>query len=302
MDYDDYDILNSRKNIEINKDPGPPKGLISKTIPRLRDYIHAQIRFLLEPVINQQREFNEAVVAEIKALKLLKKLDFDYLSFENKFRGSPEEITRRNGERYLKYFKGSSNVLDIGCGRGEFIKLLADNGVTANGVEINHDMALLCQSYGFDVKEADALEYLKRLEDDSVGGVFMCQLVEHLEPAYIIDLLRQCHKKMLHDSFIAIETVNVTSLFALVNPFYIDFTHRQPLHPETLKFLLEYVGFRDLKTEFYSPPPDKMKLKKIPTSGMSKSERGKFDIINENIDKTNNFLYGDQDCAVIGKK
>ena len=159
-----------------------------------------------------------------------------------------------------------------------------------------------CISKGFDVQKIDAILYLEQLPDKSLDGIFIDQVVEHLEPAYLVKLLRLCYQKLKYGYYLFAETVNPLSLYSFAN-FYIDLTHIKPVHPETLKFLFESSGFRDIKTEFISPVTDELRLKKIQTSDdMNEREKAAVEVYNYNIDLLNYRLYGPQDYAIIGKK
>ena len=113
---------------------------------------------------------------------------YKYVAFEDNFRGSQAEIRSRVAG-YLPYFEGATNVLAVGCGRGEFLDLLRERGVTASGIELNHDMVEVCRTRNLLVSEGDAVSYLGTLPDDSLGGLFAAQVVEHLEPEYLLKFL-----------------------------------------------------------------------------------------------------------------
>ena len=227
----------------------------------------------------------------------------NFFVFEEKFRGAREDIKERQ-LKFLEYSKGCKNVLDIGCGRGEFLEILKADEINAKGIDINEDMVGYCQSKGLNVEKADAIEYLENIEDKSLDSIFLDQVVEHLEPKYLIKLLELCYKKLKFGYYIVIETVNPLSLTSFAN-FYLDLSHKKPIHPETLKFLAESAGFREIEVKFFSPIPDEYKLKKVDASeniGVEEKERKTIEVYNYNIEKLNETLYGHQDYAVIGKK
>lgn len=253
-------------------------------------------RLLTEKIENNNR-FTDKKVATSES----EGLSLNYFLFEEKFRGSRDDIKQRQS-KFLEYFRGCSNVLDIGCGRGEFLELLNGEGIGVKGIDIDDDMVGYCISKGFDVQKIDAILYLEQLPDKSLDGIFIDQVVEHLEPAYLVKLLRLCYQKLKYGYYLFAETVNPLSLYSFAN-FYIDLTHIKPVHPETLKFLFESSGFRDVKTEFISPVTDELRLKKIQTSDdMNEREKAAVEVYNHNIDLLNYRLYGPQDYAVIGKK
>lgn len=225
----------------------------------------------------------------------------NYFVFEDRFRGAREDIAQRQ-TAFLRYFEGCKNVLDIGCGRGEFLETMRKHGIGARGVDLDETMVDYCRSKGLEVELEDAFEYIERLEDSSLDGIFIDQVVEHLEPAYLVRLLKLCFQKMKYGFYLIAETVNPLSFSSFAN-FYIDLTHIKPVHPETLKFLLESTGFREVKPVFSSPLPETMRLQKlVPSEGTTDVERHQVDIYNRNIEMLNATLYGEQDYAMIGKK
>jgi 2-polyprenyl-3-methyl-5-hydroxy-6-metoxy-1,4-benzoquinol methylase len=236
-----------------------------------------------------------------KILKPPQDTGVNYFVFEERFRGAREIIAQRQTV-FLPYFEGCKNVLDIGCGRGEFLETMRKNGIGARGVDLDETMVDFCRSKGLEVELEDAFDYLEKLEDASLDGVFIDQVVEHLEPAYLVRLLKLCFQKMKYGFYLIAETVNPLSFSSFAN-FYIDLTHIKPVHPETLRFLLESTGFREVKALFSSPLPETMRLQKlIANEGATDAERYQAEVYNRNIEMLNATLYGAQDYAMIGKK
>ncbi|MGV8118058.1 class I SAM-dependent methyltransferase [Methanothrix soehngenii] len=224
----------------------------------------------------------------------------NYFIFEDRFRGSRND-TKAKQLKFVKYFEGCKNVLDIGCGRGEFLELLKDNGISGHGIDIDEDMVRYCRSRDLNVEKLDAVSYLNQLEDKSLDGIFIDQVVEHLDPDYLIKMIDLCYKKMLFGAYIIMETVNPLSLLSLAN-FYMDMSHKRPVHPETLKFLMSAAGFRETVAQFYEPAVEGGRLRYIDADGLAEKERSLADIINRNTDMLNNMVFGPQDYAAIGKK
>lgn len=163
-------------------------------------------------------------------------------------------------------------------------------------------MVNYCRSRGLDAEKADAITYLEGLDDKSLDGIFIDQVAEHLEPEYLIRMLKLCNDKLMYGHHIIVETVNPLSLFSLAN-FYIDLSHKNPLHPDTMRFLLQFAGFREIQTEFLAPVPEDGRLKKIDSKSIDvREERGWIDIYNRNIDMLNDVIFGAQDYFVVGKK
>jgi len=224
----------------------------------------------------------------------------NYFVFEERFRG-PRAAIKQRQSAFLEYFEGCKNVLDIGCGRGEFLELLRENGIEAEGADMDEDMVKYCTSKGLKVTRADAISFLEGLEDKSLDGIFLDQVVEHLEPAYLVKMLELCYKKLNYGYNIVVETVNPLSLTSFAN-FYIDMTHKRPMHPETLRYLLASVNFRDLDTKFFSPVPDDQRLKRLHIENGSNIENDINEVYNYNVNLLNNILYGSQDYMICGKK
>ena len=173
----------------------------------------------------------------------------------------------------------------MGCGRGEFLKLLKEHEIPARGVDPERSMVAVCQKQRIGVILGDALKYLRTLPNDSLIGATAFQVVEHLPTGYLIEFVKAARTKTASEEIIILETVNSNSLARLMN-FYLDFTHKNPIPSQTLKFLVEAAGYREVSVLYSSPIPDNLKL------------QGSDD----NTQKLNRLLFGPQDYAVIGKK
>jgi len=166
-----------------------------------------------------------------------------YLSFEDLFRGS-EDLVREMQRPYLDFLRGAAPVLDLGCGRGEMLDLLRDEGIDAVGVDLDSDMIRRAAGGGHDVLRADALEYLGRQEDGGLGAVFLAQFIEHLSPGTVRDLVATAARKLRPGGLLIAETVNPHSLRAL-KTFWLDLAHVQPLYPEALVWLCRELDYDD---------------------------------------------------------
>jgi O-antigen chain-terminating methyltransferase len=228
------------------------------------------------------------------------KTDMNYFLFEERFRGSREDIKQRQFT-FIPYFENCSNVLDIGCGRGEFLEILRSKGIGGTGVDIDEDMIAYCKSLELTAVLSDAIRYIQDLEDNSLDGIFIDQVVEHLEPDYLIRLLALCQRKLKCGCSIIVETVNPLSFFSFAN-FFIDLTHKHPVHPQTLHFLLDSNGFRDIEVKYLAPVTKESKLQPLPVPDGPEGSRVSIEIYNQNIGMLNNILFGPQDYAMIGKK
>ncbi|MGH9320506.1 MAG: class I SAM-dependent methyltransferase [Vicinamibacteria bacterium] len=218
-----------------------------------------------------------------------------YVAFEDRYRGSPDDI-RVKLAGYVAYFEGRGPVLDLGCGRGEFLDLLRTANVEARGVDGNSDMVRLCVERGLRAEVGDVIDYVARRPSGSVGGIFAAQLIEHLPPKEIGTFLEGCHRALRPGGSIVLETVNPRSLVALVEAFFRDLTHEKPLHPETLDFALRAAGFREVEIRYSSPVSERARL--LPVRNGASDAR----TLNHNFEKLNAFLFGDQDYAAVATK
>ncbi|MBI4478019.1 MAG: class I SAM-dependent methyltransferase, partial [Acidobacteria bacterium] len=230
---------------------------------------------------------------------------YKYVGFEDLFRGSQEDI-RARVTSYVSYFDGASDVVDLGCGRGEFLDLLTARGISARGVDINHEMVQVCRERGHEVTEADALSYLESIPDQSLGGLFAAQVVEHLPPDYLLRMLEVAHHKLRPGSRIILETINPACWLAYFESYIRDLTHVRPLHPDTLRYLLLASGFQGVDIRFRAPVPDEARLQSIPLTPAlyEKDERLAeiIEVLNANVERLNSLLFTHLDYAAIGQR
>jgi SAM-dependent methyltransferase len=207
-----------------------------------------------------------------------------YALFEERFRGSPEQIAR--GQRfYLDFVRDLPGpVLDVGCGRGEFLGLLRSAGIPASGIESNPISVEACRKAGHEVEGGDAFALLARRPAGRLGAVVAFQVVEHWPPEGIFRFLQEARRLLAPGGVLIAETVNADSLSAL-RAFYLDPTHVRPVPAEALRFLAEAAGFTDIRIELRSPLPAAERLE----------ERSPNDT------RLNAILFGPQDYALIGR-
>jgi SAM-dependent methyltransferase len=230
-----------------------------------------------------------------------------YIAFEDRFRGTPAEI-RAKLAQYVARFAGASDVLDVGCGRGEFLVLLKEHGIKARGVDANREMAASARERGVDAAEGDALAYLAGIPDASLGGLMAAQVIEHLEPAYLIRLLEVAFRKLRPGSPVVIETINPACWLAFFSSYLRDFTHVRPIHPDTLQYLLQASGFERVSIEYSAPAPEHVRMKSVelPPEAASLPDSSSAvlahiaHIANANAAVLNHLLFTYLDYAAIG--
>ena len=225
--------------------------------------------------------------------------ELDYFAFEARMRGSTRDVSARQ-QPYLEDFRDAAPVLDIGCGRGEFLVLLREAGIEARGVDRDADMVAFCRAEGLDVQHADAVEYLAGLDDESLGGVFAAQLVEHLRPPSLVRLLELAAAKLRPGGVLVAETVNPLALGALKN-YFADLTHAQPLVPETLVLLARQAGFQRADVRFLNEPPPEERLRPVELPPEPAFDGARV-ALTANVARLNDVIFGPQDYALVARR
>jgi len=187
------------------------------------------------------------------------KFDTFYVDFEDKFRGTREEIKQRV-EVYLPYIerlpfnKEELKALDVGCGRGEWLELLNDNGYNAQGIDLNRIMVAKSQELGLNVKEADVIEYLLSLEDESLSVITGFHIIEHLPFEVLMKMLEESYRVLKKGGMVIFETPNPENLMVGACNFYGDPTHINPIPPHTASFLVKETNFNKVKIKRLHEP------------------------------------------------
>jgi len=206
--------------------------------------IHRELTVIRQRLLAQ----TAAPAAPAPAIAESPHASIDWLRFADQFRGSEEHV-REHQQRYIGRFAGATDVLDLGCGRGEFLEAARDGGLAARGIDQNQECVALCRAKGLDAEHADLFSYLTSLPDDSLGAAFCSHVVEHLPPAQLPDLVNLLARKLRAGALVAIETPNPERLEIFATHFYIDPTHTRPVPPVLLHFYLVEAGFGSVEIE-----------------------------------------------------
>ncbi len=241
--------------------------------------------------IANQRLTENFSQAEIQKLseENIHSADALYVAFEDRFRGSNADITERL-KIYLPKLAATNvgtkdmPILDLGCGRGEWLDLLREAGYTASGLDINR---IMVQSISKELEaiEADAITYLQSLPNNCLGAVTGFHIIEHLPLPSLIDLVGETVRVLKPGGLAIFETPNPKNLVVGACNFYSDPTHRNPVFPETIQFFLQYLGLANVQLLYLNPVED-----------------SPFEKVDPKWDILDNWFFGARDYAVIGHK
>jgi len=216
---------------------------------------------------------------------------FSNQRFEDAFRGTAEDLQKRYEDLAREFVGVGGPVIDIGCGRGEFLELLRDLDVDAFGVELDPELVRADIDRGLVVEHGDGLLRLAAETDGSLGGIVLIQVVEHLSAQQVADLVQLAAEKLISGGRIVVETVNPQSLYVFAHSFFVDPTHAWPVHPAYLDFLFREAGFKEVLMRWRGLPDEEESLDELPEEGKEAE--------NENIRRLNRLIFGPQDYAIV---
>ena len=227
--------------------------------------------------------------------------DRHYLELERRHRGTPAEIRERLAV-YLPLFAGKRDVVDLGCGRGEALALLAEQGLHAAGVDESEEMVRRCREQGLDAAVGEALGFLRARAAASLDGVVSFHVVEHLPAATLGPLVREAWRVLRPGGLLVLETPNPVSISVAASHFWRDPSHLRPLHPDALRLLCEQAGFESVEIRWLHPFAPAERLPEIDLEGLGGESRDLAHRVNLLRDRLDDALYGYQDYAVVARK
>lgn len=264
--FRDYQKENQQKfeqiAVDIARNGGDIRSLsqrIDKLTERLENIIKTQDTFQkqLYSLERSNEPSQNHHVEEAGAKKNSEKLFADnhlldefYTRFEDRFKDTAE--TKKLHKLYEKLFVNNTDidfskhpVVDVGCGRGEFLEYMRELKINSLGVDINTDMVKRAKDRGFKVEQGDAIKYLKDADARSLGAVTGFHIVEHIPFEALLELLSAAYSSLAPGGFALFETPNPENILVSTNTFYFDPSHLRPLPPELLLFAFEVTGFKD---------------------------------------------------------
>lgn len=217
-------------------------------------------------------------------------LDKFYLGFENEFRGSEQDIEervifyaemfKREGVDYNKF-----PIIDIGCGRGELLKILKRYSLNAKGLDINKAMVKRAKEQGLDAIQADAVEYFAKVRPGTIGAVIGLHLIEHIPFEELVTLFSKIHRSLTKGGFVVFETPNPENISVGSYGFYMDPSHLHPIPAPLAKYTLESIGFKNIEILYLHEANKKRKHYDDPL-----------------LEELSNRMYGPRDYAVLAYK
>jgi O-antigen chain-terminating methyltransferase len=221
-------------------------------------------------------------------------LDAYYVAFEDANRGTREEVLCKHQpylsliDKHRKQFQQlwSLPILDVGCGRGEWLQLLKEHQMEAVGIDMNPVMITTCQQQGLRVHHSDAVTWLKQQQDNSVALITGFHIIEHLPFEVLFNLFAEAYRVLAPSGMIIFETPNPENILVGSHTFYHDFTHRNPITPTAIQFLAQYHNFGDIDILRLHPYPSEAKV-------------AGHDALTERV---NGHLTGPQDFAILAVK
>jgi len=252
---------------------------VSEMLARTRQ----QVNVLLGDVKTAGRDF---AATKSRTPEELREWDNFYATFENEFRGSAEEVEERL-RFYLPFMKelnAGSKILDLGSGRGDWLKLLRKEGFNPVGIEANAVFAEESRKRGLEVTHGEMMNYLGRQPENSLDLVSAFHLIEHIDSNELIRLLDEIKRTLKPGGRLFIETPSPENIVVAACNFYADPTHHKPINPHTLVFLLKNKGFIELGLQFLHAV-DGSPFKEI-----------------EGSEQLNMWFYGPRDFAVTARK
>jgi SAM-dependent methyltransferase/molecular chaperone GrpE (heat shock protein) len=213
------------------------------------------------------------------------------LEFVEAFRGSEREIADRARET-VSLLRDHDPVLDLGCGRGELLFALRELGIAASGVDDDPAMVAACRRRGLEVRQADVVTALDSSPPDSLGAITAVHVLEHLPAAAWMTVVDRAARALRSGGLLIVECPNPDSIRVGAGLFWIDPTHRAPVHPEALAFVARAVGLEVVDTLYRRPFPPEQSLRRDGQSADVAELAGRLDA----------WLSAPRDVVVIARK
>lgn len=229
-----------------------------------------------------------------------------YVEFERRYRGTEEEIAARIAA-YLPHLRGprgdhAGPVLDLGCGRGEALRVFAGAGVEVRGVDSSAEMVAHCRAQGLEVAEGELLAHLASTPRESLGAVVSFHVIEHLPAGALERLVALAWAALRPGGVLVLETPSPLSLVVAARNFWLDPTHQRPVHPGYLRELVRQQGFDDVEVVELRPFPPEERLPEVALATLDAGLHPLADRVNRLRDRLDDLLLGCQDYGLVAHK
>lgn len=235
---EDYSQALTKTNQELQTQFWKNLETLKADLDRL---IHTELRLIRQRTMVPTRQESKVTREGHKPLSM-PNVDFDYGRFEERFRGD-QEYVKKSQKFYLPYFKGCRKIVDLGCGRGEFLELARAEGLAGIGVDLNAEAVAACHEKNIEIHQLDLFTFLAQQPDCSIDGVLCSHVMEHVPSGRLSEMIRLIAQKLQGDGVFAVETPNPSCLAIFAGDFYSDPTHQQPIPSQLMHFHLEEAGF-----------------------------------------------------------
>lgn len=293
-----YDLLKTYEDVLVNIRNNNAQIADLQQFSETASFKIKKLEKRISAPVKEDREYVQTTSAEVGNPAAAAKTDaytsIDYFDFENHFRGDRTLIKTRQTQ-YLPYFKGCRNVIDIGCGRGEFLQLLKENSIEAVGVDTYDEFVEYCRDLDLKAVCDDGNHYLQSI--DHADGIFVGQVVEHMTTEQIIELCNIAWEKLKAGAYLIIETPNPTSLAIYTHAFYMDPSHMKPVHPLTMEYFLRNAGFKDINIVYTPCSRLETEIPRLDGENIKN-----LDAFNDAMHVVSETLFGSQDYAIIARK
>lgn len=259
-------------------------GVLKADLDRL---VHTELRLIRQRVAAPVRGSTAIAHKDVGPLPVVR-ADFDYGRFAERFRGD-EEYVKQCQAFFLPHFRGCRMVVDLGCGRGEFLELVREEGLTGIGVDSNPEAVVACSAKRIDVRSMDLFTFLAQQPDDSIDGMLCSHVIEHVPGRRLPEMINLISQKLNESGVLAMETPNPACLAIFAGDFYLDPTHQRPVPSRLVHFYLEEAGFTAIEIHERHPASEAFpELKSLDKIASLRGLRSKF--------------FGGMDYAIVARK
>ncbi|HTV65512.1 MAG TPA: methyltransferase domain-containing protein [Bryocella sp.] len=234
-------------------------GFVNRTVQAFKRALQRSLSWYTRSLLDYQDAVNRGFENHAAAIASLQQQILDLGG------GLPEVLqeTLRTARRatqeqlapYARLFRGRSPVLDLGCGRGEFLELLKEEGVSAHGVDSDRLACEEARHHSLNVVEEDLFDHLMQVSERSLGGIFCSRVIEYLPQHLQAELVALCARKLQSGGLLVIETLNPDSDFPFGRNSHVDPSHVRALYPEVLRSMVESNGFDECSIHVLAPQP-----------------------------------------------